>query len=86
MTYPEIDIQVAGAAEFTIADLERDRHFVILAQVLVEALEIVRGQGNVVGGGDIEGDGRGEERPRYRDDLHRCGCMYVVIIRRRRIY
>lgn len=36
-TNPKIYVQVPRAAKFSVADLERDRHSVVLVQSLVEA-------------------------------------------------
>ncbi|KAI6770409.1 hypothetical protein HG530_005038 [Fusarium avenaceum] len=47
-TYPEVDIEVACAAEFPIADLEGDSHGVILVEGFVEAFSTVGGQDDVV--------------------------------------
>lgn len=40
--YPEVNLQVAAAAEFPVANLEGDGHLVVLVQLLVEALALVR--------------------------------------------
>ncbi len=40
--YPKVNLQVTAAAEFPVADLERDRHLVVLVQLLVEAFALVR--------------------------------------------
>ena len=63
---PEIDFQVARAAEFPVADLERDGHFIVLVQDLVEAFALVGAELDVVregGGGEKaqEGGGKGLE-------------------------
>lgn len=50
-TYPEVNFEVACATEFSVANLERDCHLVILVQLLVEALSAVGGKLNVVGHG-----------------------------------
>ena len=47
-TYPEIDIEVACATEFTIANLEGNGHGVILVEGLVEAFSTVGGQDDVM--------------------------------------
>lgn len=63
-SYPEVNIEVACAAELAISHLESDCHPVILVKALVEALHAVRRQNNVVSGGDLEGHRSDEERPR----------------------
>lgn len=47
-TYPEVNVEVAGAAKFAVADLECHRHLVTAVQVLVEALAAMRRQLDVV--------------------------------------
>ena len=53
---PEVDFQIAGAAELAVADLEGDGHFVVFVQHFVEAFALVGAQLDVVGEG-----GGGEE-------------------------
>jgi hypothetical protein len=59
IAHPEINLQVPAATEFPVADLERDRHLVVLVQRLVEALALVRLHLDVV-------------RGRERDEAARC--------------
>lgn len=40
--YPKVDFQVSTSAKLSVADLECDRHPVVLVQLLVEALALVR--------------------------------------------
>lgn len=82
MTYPEVNIEVACAAELAIANLEGNSHLVILAEVLVEAFEAVGRQDDVVCSSNLESNGGGEERPRYRDDLH--GDIMCIIKEKRK--
>lgn len=70
--YPEVNLQIAAASKLPIADLERDRHLVILVEVLVEAFPRMRAHLDVVAEGDPEqagqsGAARGE-REAHRDD------------------
>jgi hypothetical protein len=44
VSYPEINVKVAGATKLSVADLERDRHLVIDMKILVEAFSAVRRQ------------------------------------------
>lgn len=48
ITYPKVDVQIPTTPEFSVADLECDRHLVILVQHLMEALARVRFHLNVV--------------------------------------
>jgi hypothetical protein len=59
--YPEVYIQVPTPAELAVADLERDRHLVVLVQLLVEALAHVGLHLDVVGGREGEEGARGGE-------------------------
>lgn len=53
---PEVDFEVAGAAELAVADLEGDGHFVVFVEHFVEAFALVGAHLDVVGEG-----GGGEE-------------------------
>lgn len=46
--YPEVYLQVAGAAEFPVPHLECDSHFVIFVELLMEAFSRVRAEVDVV--------------------------------------
>lgn len=62
-TYPEIHLEVPGASEFAIADLERHGHLVVFVEDLVEAFARVGAHLDVVAprcGGE-EGEERAEE-------------------------
>lgn len=52
--YPEVNVEVAGAAKLAVADLEGDGHLVAAVEVLVEALAAVGGELDVVGGGGAQ--------------------------------
>lgn len=56
-TYIEVDIKIPRPAEFAVADLEGDCHFVVFVEFFVEAFSGVRLQDDVVGedGGDQGG-------------------------------
>lgn len=41
LTYPEVNLQVSTAAKLPVADLEGNRHLVVLVQGLVEAFALV---------------------------------------------
>jgi hypothetical protein len=41
-SYPEINVQIAGALEFSVAYLERHRHLVIFVEILPEAFTPMR--------------------------------------------
>ena len=61
-SYPEINIEVACTAKFPVPHLERYGHFIILVEVLVEALEAMGWQDNVVSDSSLEGYSAGEKR------------------------
>lgn len=52
--YPEINVEVPAPAKFPVADLEGHCHFVVLVQLLVEALALMRLHLNVVRRGEAE--------------------------------
>jgi hypothetical protein len=60
-TDPEIDLQVSAPAKLSVADLEGDRHLVVLVQLLVEAFSRVRLHLDVVGGRQPEQAARGRK-------------------------
>lgn len=70
-SYPEVDVEVAGAAELAVADLEGDGHLVVAVQLLVEALAAVGGQLDVVGGGGPQQAGREEQLRCRGEEVHR---------------
>lgn len=53
-SYPEIDLQVPASSKLPVANLERDRHLVVLVQRLVEAFALVGLHLDVVRGGEAE--------------------------------
>lgn len=57
MAHPEIDIEVAGMLEFSVADLECHSHFVILVKLFMEAFAAVCSELDVMcgRGGDQAG-------------------------------
>jgi len=59
LIYPEVKLQIPTSTELPIADLERDSHFVILMQLLVETFSWMRLHLNVVGGGETQQPTRG---------------------------
>ena len=42
LAYPKVNIKIPASSKFPVADLERDRHFVVLVQHLVKAFAHVR--------------------------------------------
>lgn len=48
LSYPEVNVQVAGVAEFPVADLESDGHDIVLVELLVEAFSTVGRELDVV--------------------------------------
>lgn len=65
-TYKEVDIKIATATKFSVANLEGDRHLVILVQRLVEAFSRMGAELDVVRVGDCKERERGEEEPENR--------------------
>jgi hypothetical protein len=61
--YPEVDIEIAGRAEFTVSDLKRHCHLVLSVEGFVEALATMRGQHDIVGVSDIEKTESSYEEP-----------------------
>jgi len=49
--HPEIDIEIAGMLEFSVADLECHSHFVILVKLFMEAFTAVCSELDVMCGG-----------------------------------
>lgn len=64
-TYVEIDVEVPRTAKLPVADLECDRHFIVLVQFLVEAFSRMRLQYDVVGEDGGEEGGRGHKGGDY---------------------
>lgn len=61
-TYEEVDIKISTATKFSVANLEGDRHLVVLVQRLVEAFSRMGAELDVVRVGDgKEGEGGEEE-------------------------
>ena len=73
MAYPEVNIEVTSTPKLPIADLERHRHLVILAQRLVEAFAAVGGQADVVRARSLQQSRAGEEQPPSGGKEHRDG-------------
>lgn len=59
--YPEVDVEVAGAAKLAITDLEGDGHLVIAMEALVEAFPAVCRQLDVVRNSRAEQAGRKQQ-------------------------
>ena len=47
-THPEVNLQVPRTAEFSVSNLECDRHLIILVEDLVEAFSLMGAHLNVV--------------------------------------
>jgi hypothetical protein len=59
--HPEINLQIPASAKLAVADLEGNRHLVVLVQRLVEAFALVRLHLDVVRGGERDEAARGSE-------------------------
>lgn len=70
-THPKVDIQIPTSSKFSIADLERDGHAIVLMEILVEALSGVGPQLNVVR--IAEGEQRQHRNQNAEKERHRGG-------------
>ncbi len=68
-SYPEVDVEVPGAAELAVADLEGDGHLVVLVQRLVEALATVGRELDIVAAAACNRP-RCQQQPRHREEPH----------------
>lgn len=66
LAYPEIYVEVAGAAELAVTDLEGNGHLVVGVQLLVEAFPRVRFEEDIVCGSDT----REGHKASYRRQSH----------------
>lgn len=53
-TYPEIDFEVPRTAEFSIADLESNGHFVVFMELFVEAFSGMGAHLDIMRQSDVE--------------------------------
>lgn len=65
--YPEIDFQIAAAAKLSVANLECDRHLVVLVQLFVEAFALVGLHLDVVRRSEREQTARSGEKTKGRE-------------------
>jgi hypothetical protein len=79
ITHPEINLQVPAASKLAVADLERDRHLVVLVQGLVEALALVGLHLDVVRGRERDEAARCSEdgEGREQHDWRRAAVLWV---------
>lgn len=71
-THPEVNVQVAVPAEFSITDLERDRHLVVLVELFVKAFFRVGLHLDIVGCGEAKQASYGGKDRRLREQHREC--------------
>jgi hypothetical protein len=79
IAHPEINLQVPAASKLAVADLECDRHLVVLVQGLVEALALVGLHLDVVRGRERDEAARCSEdgEGREQHDWRRAAVLWV---------